>query len=29
MSEEIIFKEIWTINGVRYKMYVNGIEVKV
>jgi hypothetical protein len=28
MNEEITFKEIWTINGVRYKMYVNGIEVK-
>ena len=27
--KEITFKEIWTINGVRYKMYVNGIEVKV
>ena len=28
MNEEIKFKGIWTINGIRYKMYVNDIEVK-
>ena len=28
MSEDITYKAIWTINGIRYKVFVNGVEVE-
>jgi len=27
MSEQLTYKAIWTINGIRYKVFVNGVEV--